>query len=607
MKKTFLLLLVSLAFFSVHGQTYQSHLRDSLRQSLQKEKTDTGRVLLLGELGLTYLESKPDSTMALVLKALLLARQIDFDKGEAVSLNRIGMAYQISGNYPKALEVFLQALELNEKINYLDGRQRNLHNLGIAYRDQGDHRQALEYFFKAKVLEEQLHDRRMLSITLGGIGDNYRRLKSFDSAKKYIQEAYEVARQIKYDRQIGAALFYLGEIYSEIGQDGLALEKYRMSFSYLKQSENYLRLCDVSLGIAKLYQKKRKNDSVVLYARQSLLIAKEGGFTKQLRDAARFLSFYFRGLNADSAFFYQDIAKAANDSIFSEEKTRQVQSLVWDEELRQINIAATVEKRKRQKILIFVSGGLAVLFFIIFVQLRINSIRKKEKRKIAQVKKEAELEMQSLRAQLNPHFIFNSLNAIQELILLEESEKSQTYLARFAKLLRMILENAERPLVPLNKELDLLELYLSLEKLRLPDLEFSINTDTSISKEETLIPNMILQPYIENSLWHGLSHKKGSRKLELNIHKQDGAVIYEVKDNGVGRKKSAELKSLYRKEHKSKGMELLTKRFKLLSEEFGSDIKTEISDVMNNGEVEGTKVSILVPDSLSQNVKDNLS
>jgi sensor histidine kinase YesM len=225
----------------------------------------------------------------------------------------------------------------------------------------------------------------------------------------------------------------------------------------------------------------------------------------------------------------------------------------------------------------------------------------------ASQKQMAELELQSLRAQLNPHFMFNALNAIQELILKEDFENSHTYLARFAKLLRMLLENSEKPFTSLQKEIDFLELYISLEKLRLPDLQSAIKTDSSINKEETFIPNMILQPYIENALWHGLSHKSSDRKLELSIRKQDGLTIYDVNDNGVGRKKSAELKSLYRKEHKSKGMELLTKRFKLLSDEFGSDIKTEVSDIMNNGEVGGTKVSIMVPDSLTHNVKNDLS
>lgn len=225
----------------------------------------------------------------------------------------------------------------------------------------------------------------------------------------------------------------------------------------------------------------------------------------------------------------------------------------------------------------------------------------------ASQKQMAELELQSLRAQLNPHFMFNSLTAIQELILKEDFENSHAYLTRFARLLRMLLENSEKPFTSLQKEIDFLEVYLSIEKLRLPDLQFSITTDPSINKEETLIPTMILQPCIENALWHGLSHKTSNRKLELNIKKQNGTVVYDVKDNGVGRKKSAELKSLYRKKHKSKGMELLTKRFRLLSDEFGSNIKTEVCDVMNNGEVGGTEVSISVPDSLTQNFKYSLS
>src|SRR4029078_12912813 len=104
-------------------------------------------------------------------------------------------------------------------------------------------------------------------------------------------------------------------------------------------------------------------------------------------------------------------------------------------------------------------------------------------------------------------------------------------------------------------------------------------------------------------LWHGLSQKSGDKNLELIIHRQNGAIIYNVKDNGVGRKKAAELKSLYRKEHKSKGMELLNRRFKLLNEEFGFEIKTEVSDVMNDGEAGGTLVSINVPNSLSENFK----
>ena len=215
------------------------------------------------------------------------------------------------------------------------------------------------------------------------------------------------------------------------------------------------------------------------------------------------------------------------------------------------------------------------------------------------------LEMQSLRSQLNPHFMFNSLNAIQELILMEENDKSHSYLARFSKLLRLLLENTEKAFIPLQREIDFIQLYLSLENLRIPELQFSITVDPAIDTEQTAIPNMILQPYIENAIWHGLSHKATDKKLQIRITKTKGAIQYEIEDNGVGRKKSAELKSLFRKEHKSKGMELLSKRFKLLSKELGADIVTSYEDVMNNGEVAGTLVTIKVPNNFSEEIKDH--
>ncbi|HUS03880.1 MAG TPA: hypothetical protein VMY77_19200, partial [Chitinophagaceae bacterium] len=127
-----------------------------------------------------------------------------------------------------------------------------------------------------------------------------------------------------------------------------------------------------------------------------------------------------------------------------------------------------------------------------------------------------------------------------------------------------------------------------------------ISSDPSLNAEKIVIPNMILQPYIENAIWHGLAHKEKDKQLQIRIYKENGTVNYQIQDNGVGRKRSAELKSLFRKNHQSKGMELLSKRFKLLNEEYSSDITTTISDVIKNNEVEGTLVTIKVPVKLSE-------
>ncbi|HJW29549.1 MAG TPA: hypothetical protein VJ508_09910, partial [Saprospiraceae bacterium] len=158
--------------------------------------------------------------------------------------------------------------------------------------------------------------------------------------------------------------------------------------------------------------------------------------------------------------------------------------------------------------------------------------------------------------------------------------------------------------IPLAREKEFLELYLSLEKLRIPDLRYQITIDPGIDPEKILIPNMILQPYIENAIWHGLSHKPaGDRQIKIAVHQDEMGVQYEIEDNGVGRQRAQELKSAYRKEHRSKGMELLTKRFKLLNEEYRSHIETRVTDLEQNHLAAGTKVAVMVPWDISREIK----
>jgi LytS/YehU family sensor histidine kinase len=249
---------------------------------------------------------------------------------------------------------------------------------------------------------------------------------------------------------------------------------------------------------------------------------------------------------------------------------------------------------------------LCIMGFVSLFALILNRQRNLKRRAIDKAEaghKMAELELQSLRAQLNPHFMFNSLNAIQDLILKEDNDRSHLYLSRFSKLLRMLLDNANQPFVSVKQEMEFLELYLSLENLRIPDLKFSIEKDPTISTEERMIPNMMMQPYIENAIWHGLSNKKGERKLQIRIHQNGNSTAFEIEDNGVGRKKAEEMKSLYRKGHHSKGMELLSKRFNLLSREYGTAIQTTVTDLGDNGDITGTLVKIDVPFSLSEQAK----
>ncbi len=377
MRKILLLFFFSLCISYTNAQTGN---RDSIIQLLQKDKEDTSRVLHLADLSFEYFESNPDTGIVLALQALELSRRIGFLKGEAISLNRVGNAYS-TDNYPKAMEVYLQALQINEKINNLDGKQRNLGNIGVIYFAQEDYRQALYYYFKAKQLAEQNDNNRSISIACANISAAYDSLKVYDSARFYAQQAYDTAYKINYYRLVGVSLAQLGHLHFMTGQINSALEFYRLSIPYSKVANNDYRLSQTFLNFAKVFQKINQTDSVLFYAKQSLLLAQEKGFTKEVRDAARFLSYYYRKVNADSAFLYQDISRAANDSLFSQQKQGQFQSLVFDEKLRQTDIAAAALKAKAERKLNLQYAAIVVglITFIILFFVLSRSIIVKEK------------------------------------------------------------------------------------------------------------------------------------------------------------------------------------------------------------------------------------
>ncbi|MDP2414988.1 tetratricopeptide repeat protein [Daejeonella sp.] len=359
MKKIIFLLLTN--FFSLTTVHAQTHVRDSLKLLLQKEKTDTSRVLLLSDLAFEYVGSKPDTMMVLALEGLSLSSRIGFLKGEAVSLNRIGGAFSNLGNYPQAMESLLQALKINEKMKNLDGMGRNLNQIGGIYYAQGDYRLALDYYVKATALAEKMNNKILLSIYLNGVGRTYMNLKKIDSARLFVQQAYNVAYEVHNSRIIGSSLTYLGDIHSATRQDRLALEYYRLSIPYSEKAENYAGLSGTFLGMAKLFEKSGQNDSSLIYAKRAFLFVKEKGFTKAILDASSFLSTFYRNRrNMDSLLFYQDISKSAYDSLFSQQKTMQLQSIGFDEKLRQMEIA---EDRKNN--LQFAAMAIGLITFII--------------------------------------------------------------------------------------------------------------------------------------------------------------------------------------------------------------------------------------------------
>ncbi len=215
-------------------------------------------------------------------------------------------------------------------------------------------------------------------------------------------------------------------------------------------------------------------------------------------------------------------------------------------------------------------------------------------------KKVAETRLMALRAQMNPHFIFNSLNSIQECIVNEKIEDAHRYLSQFSRLLRMVIDYSEKSLISLDKEIEFLKLYLELESLRFGrSFMYQIQLDESIDEEETLVPSLLIQPFVENAIWHGLLHKTGDRKLLItfNINENDQLVCI-VEDNGIGRAKAAAIKAgkLDAHNHESKGMRISQERIDLLRLQTHLNTEIKIEDLTDkNNEPVGTRVSVTLP------------
>ncbi len=230
-----------------------------------------------------------------------------------------------------------------------------------------------------------------------------------------------------------------------------------------------------------------------------------------------------------------------------------------------------------------------------FYNYRMQQVRETERVRSAFENKLASVELTALRSQMNPHFIFNCLNSIESYIIRNETVRASEYLNDFSRLIRLILQNSRSNYVTLSDELEALKLYMEMENLRLPDpFTYEIIMDEYLNPDIIDIPPMLLQPYVENAIWHGLRHKEGSGAIVIELKKIDGFLRCTIEDNGVGRKKSAELRSK-RHQKTSMGMNITQERIDIINKAYNIKTSVRVIDlVAPEGEALGTRVELSI-------------
>lgn len=243
---------------------------------------------------------------------------------------------------------------------------------------------------------------------------------------------------------------------------------------------------------------------------------------------------------------------------------------------------------------------LFIVLLVLFASMavRVRYIKRREEEKTRLTRLLGELELTALKAQMNPHFIFNSLGSIQNLINRDKKMEANIYLSKFARLLRMTLDYSDKREIPLADEINMLEHYLSLESLRFTNkFEYIIDTATGLDLYEVKIPPMLLQPFIENSIKHGLLPKKGDARLVVQFKRQNDDTLYcMVEDNGIGRVQREKLKENSQMGHVSKGIKITRNRLELLNQIRNKPAEIRITDLYHDsGDAAGTRVEVVIP------------
>jgi ligand-binding sensor domain-containing protein len=243
--------------------------------------------------------------------------------------------------------------------------------------------------------------------------------------------------------------------------------------------------------------------------------------------------------------------------------------------------------------LLAISGIVIIIF-----RLRVLQIKRKQQIEFEHLVEVSKAELTALRAQMNPHFVFNALNSIQHYILNSKGDEAVKYLSKFAKLIRIILNNSEKPITTINEDIEAIKLYLELEKMRFENkFDYSINIDSSIDGDYDEIPPMLIQPYLENAILHGINPKEGNGQIYISIKVVNQFIKISIKDDGIGREKSKAVQSLQpAARHKSLGMKITKDRVRILNTIHQSNLNVNIIDLYNDkNEAIGTQVDLFIP------------
>ncbi len=492
------------------------------------------------------------------------------NRNAAKLLNNLGISYarRKIPNYDKAIECYQAAIEENKKIGAQESIARNYVNMAYTYNYKKDFINSVEYSQKAIAI--------LSKTSANGLLEAYGELvKGQEGLKDYLkaleaQKAYAIVQD---------SMFYKNR------QKDLA--EFQTKFAVAKKDYDITNLQnDRRLGDIQLQQQ------TLALANQQLIQEKNQQKIVDLQRDKLLQDLEIERGQADLAQQTQLSEKSASQ-------------LALADQARQLQIQETATQKQKALFFKWMVLGLLVIGGLLLALLRYRGKIEKERTELERKRLEEEKEftlrqseLKALRSQMNPHFIFNVLNSINNFMLDNDAENASFYLTKFARLMRQVLENSRTERVTLENELKALELYIQLEALRFKDkIKYLLCVDPSIDKKYIKIPPLLVQPYVENAIWHGLMHRLEGGTISIHASEpQENLLRIEISDDGVGRAAAAAFKSKSAAQNKSFGMDITSERLKLANESFQRESQITVHDLLYaDGSPAGTQVILEIP------------
>lgn len=651
MTKCLYYLFVILSLSSIHRTVLPAESTgiDSLLSVLGRSEKDTGKVFLLIDIAGELISNNPAEAIAYSKKALRLSVKLQYRPGTAEAYNMLGSCYYQVSDFENAIQSFISAKEIYHeledkegvaiicnniagvrlKLGYYKEALKNFieaagtfddigdqygaasiyNNIAIICRKQNNPNESLEYFQQALRLSQELNDTGLASGILHNIGSVLQDLNRNGEALRYLNKAYRL--RIEHHDEYGAAKSAkgLGTVYLNMGDEERALHYLLLASEYSNRTGDLHGLADCLNKIGVICFNQGKYEASRNNFEKSFKMGKKLGSIPIQQFAMSWIS-SIDSVNGDpaGALTHYKIYKLLSDSLLNDTKNLELtemrlnyekEKLEKEKQLTLLSVKNSLQESRLKKTRYLIFILLLGCLFMIVIGITII-----QRRKLRTQKKIFELELDSLRQQMDPHFLFNSLNSVQSLLIEGDKATSNSCLCKLARLMRLMLEGEQEKTVTLQNEIEFLSYYMDLMSIRFKGkFTYSIIVDDDIDLQNYKIPSLLLQPYVENSIYHGLRNKKGKGNISIEFKMQNNHLHCSIEDNGVGRHAASEYK-----EHsglipyKSYSTRINENRFRLLNSIYGKEMGVKFVDLTDNSDKPaGTRVELDLPVLMYQN------